>query len=123
MSIDHYYHLYLPEKLITGGYENRIMLTGKAKTDFDKWMKDEIIFHPDTGFNSLADKFQTTLIIEWLDSVFIVLTINNTYYDAFHFYWELNMAKPLRSDQGFATGQLATISAIEKANEIYNSRP
>lgn len=98
------------------------MLTGKAKIEFEKWMKDEIIFHPESGFENLAEKFQATLVIEWLDSVFIVLTINNTYYDGFHFYWEINMAKPIRSDNGFETREQATISAIEKANEIYNSR-
>ncbi|WP_278380651.1 hypothetical protein [Chryseobacterium arthrosphaerae] len=49
------------------------MLTGRAKTDFDQWLKDEIVFHPDSGFDNLADKFQDTLIIEWLDSVKIFL--------------------------------------------------
>ncbi|MFZ4929045.1 hypothetical protein [Chryseobacterium sp. Mn2064] len=103
-------------------FKSKTILTGKAKIDFEKWMQDKIILHPDINFNSIADQFQATLIIEWLDSVFIVLTINNTYYDGFHFYWEINMAKPLRSDHSFETREQATISAIEKANEIYNSK-
>lgn len=98
------------------------MLTGKAKTDFEKWMKDERIFHSENGFESLQDKFQATLIIEWLDTVWLVVTINNEYYDGFHFYWEINMAEPLKSESVFKTRAEAAMAAIEKGNEIYNSR-
>ncbi|GAB0156218.1 hypothetical protein CHRYSEOSP005_14820 [Chryseobacterium sp. Alg-005] len=99
------------------------MLDGKARDDFQKWMKDEMIILPEGGFSSLSDKFKASLIIDWLDVVWIVITINNTYYDGYHFFWEINIANALRSDTGFENREEATISAIKKANEIYNSRP
>lgn len=96
------------------------MLTGKAKTDFEKWLHSDQL-SSDT-FESLSGPEVFYFVIRWLDSVFIVLTINNEYYDGFHFYWKINMAKPYTSDEGFETRELATISAITKANEIYNSK-
>ncbi len=97
------------------------MLTGKAKKDFENWMKDKLLLYPQNELGSLSDMFKAALIIEWLDTVSIIITINNEYYDGFHFYWEINKAKPLRSNRVFPTREQATIFAIEKANEIYNS--
>ncbi|MDN3693337.1 hypothetical protein QWZ06_14095 [Chryseobacterium tructae] len=98
------------------------MLTGKAKQDFENWMKDKLLLYTENKLRILVNTFEVALVIEWLDTIPIIITINNEYYDGFHFYWQINRAQPLRSDHVFPTREQATISAIEKANEIYNSR-
>ena len=99
-----------------------MILTGKAKEDFIKTkIGNEISL-----FESMLPIYRNALIIEWFDSVGIYISIN--YVD---FYDEL------RNNTGFETyvtnkglsvkfrsvssRQEATIQAIKKANEIYNT--
>ena len=99
------------------------ILTGKAKEDFIKTkIGNEINL-----FESMLPIYKNALIIEWFDSVGIYISIN--YVD---FYDEL------RNNTGFETyvtnkglsvkfrsvssRQEATLKAIKKANEIYNSK-
>ena len=106
--------------------KNKIMiLTGKAKKDFSKFYIDNN-YDLTINFKNLPEIYQNTLIIEWFDSVGIYISIN--YVD---FYDEL------RNNTGFETyvtnkglsvkfrsvssRQEATLQAIKKANEIYNS--
>ena len=113
--------------------KNKIMiLTGKAKEDFLEWLNKEMYYlgrnnfeDRDNNIEDLSDNFQNALIIEWFDSVGIFVSIN--YVD---FYNEI------RNDKGFeayvtkgisvkfrsvSSRQEATIQAIKKANEIYNT--
>ena len=105
-----------------------MILTGKAKEDFYKYLniKDYKLF--DYVRKKYANEIvSNALIIEWFDSVGIYISIN--YVD---FYDEL------RNDKGFeacvtnkglsvmfrsvSSRQEATLQAIKKANEIYNSK-
>ena len=97
-----------------------MILTGKAKEDFS-------YNYNMSNFNGYSETLQNALIIEWFDSVGIYISIN--YVD---FYDEL------RNDKGFeacvtnkglsvmfrsvSSRQEATLQAIKKANEIYNSK-
>ena len=109
-----------------------MVLTGKAKEDFLEWLNKEMYYlgrnnfeDRDNNIEDLSDNFQNALIIEWFDSVGIFVSIN--YVD---FYNEI------RNDKGFeayvtkgisvkfrsvSSRQEATIQAIKKANEIYNT--
>ena len=96
-----------------------MILTGKAKEDFYKYLniKDYKLF--DYVRKKYANEIvSNALIIEWFDSVGIIITSD---------YFELN--KGFYSeilDNNFAivkpTRQEALIEAIKKANEIYNSK-
>ena len=109
-----------------------MILTGKAKKDFFNWLDNQGVNGIDISnwefekFHLLSNVSQNSLIIEWLDSVGIYISIN--YVD---FYDEL------RNNTGFETyvtnkglsikfrsvssRQEAIKQAIKKANEIYNS--
>ena len=100
-----------------------MILTGKAKEDFEKWLNKKMYYlgrhnfeDRDNNIEDLSDNFQNTLIIEWFDSVGIYITSD---------YFELN--KGFYSeilDSNFAivkpTRQEALTEAIKKANEYYN---
>ena len=113
-----------------------MVLTGKAKEDFETWLysNDVLIkegIYDDTYLTDVFEELPLNLryasIIEWFDSVGIYISIN--YVD---FYDEL------RNNTGFETyvtnkglsvkfrsvssRQEATLQAIKKANEIYNSK-
>ena len=103
-----------------------MILTGKAKEDFEKWLysNDVLIkdgIYDDTYlievFEELPLSLQYAFIIEWFDSIGIYITSD---------YFELN--KGFYSEilnENFAivkpTRQEALTEAIKKANEIYNS--
>ena len=100
-----------------------MILTGKAKKDFEKWLNKEMYYlgrhhfeDRDNNIEDLSDIFQNALIIEWFDSVGIYITSD---------YFELNkgfysevldsnftIVKPTRHE--------AITEAIKKANEYYN---
>ena len=109
-----------------------MILNGKAKEDFFNWLDNQGVNGIDISnwefekFHLLSNVSQNSLITEWFDSVGIYISIN--YVD---FYDEL------RNNTGFETyvtnkglsvkfrsvssRQEATIQAIKKANEIYNT--
>ncbi|OCA73724.1 hypothetical protein [Chryseobacterium arthrosphaerae] len=96
------------------------MLSGKAKTDFEQWLKDEIIFHPEGGFDKLADKFQDTLIIEWLDSINIFLIPWKGICSIYPWQYKINENIYCGIPNRFETRQQALEKGISRAIEIYN---
>src|SRR5690606_33935055 len=102
-----------------------MILTGKAKEDFLKWYYYNN-YHHQVFTETSDDIFINALIIEWIDSVGIFISINYV-----SFYDEL------RNDKGFEAyvtnnglsvkfrivknRQEAIEKAIKKANEIYNN--
>ena len=100
-----------------------MILTGKAKEDFEKWLNKEMYYlgrhnfeDRDNNIEDLSDNFQNVLIIEWFDSVGIYITSD---------YFELNNGFYSEIlDSNFAivkpTRQEALTEAIKKANEYYN---
>ena len=108
-----------------------MILTGKAKEDFENYVLNEnlrhdsevliSVYNQETLFIDYKDVKKTllnALIIEWFDSVGIYITSD---------YFELN--KGFYSEilnENFAivkpTRQEALTEAIKKANEIYNSK-
>lgn len=115
-----------------------MILNGKAKEGFWKWYLSEPILkfnklfpmHKTSGekvirvnFLAMSETCQNALIIEWFDSVDIMITISSIYYDSHHFNWlifdrNLNTIQP---KNGYETRSKATTEAIKTANEIYNS--
>ena len=105
--------------------KNKIMiLTGKAKEEFFNWLDNQGVNGIDISnwefekFQLLSNVSQNSLIIEWFDSVGIIITSD---------YFELN--KGFYSeilDSNFEivkpTRQEAFTEAIKKANEIYNEK-
>lgn len=106
-----------------------MILTGKAKEDFVKWLNKEMYYlgrhnfeDRDNNIEDLSDNFQNTLIIEWFDSVGVYINSSG-----------LTLSKTFISDvsvnnnceynyDGFRTRKEAIEQAIKKANEIYNSK-
>ena len=104
-----------------------MILTGETKLDFERWLHSNDVLikdgiYDDTYLTDVFDKLPLNLqyasIIEWFDSVGIIITSD---------YFELN--KVFYSeilDSNFAvvksTRQEALTEAIKKANEIYNSK-
>lgn len=94
-----------------------MILTGKAKEEFliSKEI-DEFIF-------CIQDKsHQYSDIIEWLDSVGIIVEAMPTYYDGWTFLPIVydNLGNKYDIDIDYESRQEATKQAIIKANEIYN---
>ena len=101
-----------------------MMITGKSKRTFLKWLKIRVnstlheIDNIEFWFNLQDESFKITLIIEWFDSVVIYITSD---------YFELNNGFYSEIlDSNFAivkpTRQEALTEAIKKANEIYNEK-
>ena len=108
-----------------------MILTGKAKEDFENYVLNKELGHDSEvlisvynqetlfiNYNNVKETLLNALIIEWFDSVGIIITSD---------YFELN--KGFYSEilnENFAivkpTRQEALTEAIKKANEIYNSK-
>ena len=108
-----------------------MLLTNKAKEDFERWLysNDVLIkdgIYDDTYltdvFEELPLNLQYASIIEWFDSVGIYVNSSG-----------LTLSKAFISDvsvdnnceynyDGFRTRKEALIEAIKKANEIYNEK-
>ena len=93
-----------------------MILTGKAKLDFEKWLDKQNVAPYKVMFYDIPIVVQIAYLVEWFDSVGIYVTSD---------YFELN--KGFYSevlDSNFAiikpTRQEALIEAIKKANEYYN---
>ena len=103
-----------------------MILNGKAKIDFEKWFYKNIDSVGGEGLDDCKDIYLNALIIEFLDSVKIYISINY-----------VNFVNELTSVKGFEAMVTykhlttrfrevknrteATEKAIEKANEIYNN--
>ena len=95
-----------------------MILTGKAKLDFEKWLDKQNVAPYKVMFYDIPIVVQIAYLVEWFDSVGIYVTSD---------YFELN--KGFYSevlDSNFAivkpTRQEALTEAIKKANEIYNEK-
>ena len=91
-----------------------MILTGKAKEDFKRWLDEEYDLH---YYNIQSDLYLNALIIEWFDSVgYIIIIGHNSLIKKFYYCIE-----KIFYDCGTqSTRQEATIEAIKKANELYN---
>lgn len=115
------------------------MLTGKAKSDFEKWYWNDWLTGSDRDYyekdevieNSWkAEKlFLFPLIIEWLDSVGIYVenTYSISYDDSISFHALVNKVYVSHEYKSmpiniFPDRTQATEEAIIKSNEIYNSQ-
>ena len=101
-----------------------MILTGKAKEEFFNWLDNQGVNGIDISnwefekFHSLSNVSKNSLIIEWFDSVGIIITSD---------YFELNKgfySEVFNSDFAIIkpTRQEALTEAIKKANEIYNNK-
>lgn len=100
-----------------------MLLTNKAKFDFLDWLVNnhEIDLK---GFELGKDVIQNALIVEWLDSVGIYVLIEKTFND---FWYKIKESRPEITkvhigDFDSSNRNTTTSKAIEKANEIYNSK-
>jgi len=100
-------------------------LTGKAKTDFDLFIKNELYY---LGKEHLADNFMNTLYVEFFDSkeIFIHVKRNCTGIKFNHWYCIITDVKGvhlnnfLKDESKEDDRNLILNCAIKKANEIYN---
>ena len=93
-----------------------MILTGKAKLDFEKWLDKQNVAPYKVMFYDIPIVVQIAYLIEWFDSVGIIITSD---------YFELNKGYYSEIlDSNFAivkpTRQEALTEAIKKANEYYN---
>lgn len=110
-----------------------MILTGKTKEDFEKWLNKEMYYlgrhnfeDRDNNIEDLSDIFQNALIIEWFDSIGIYIEVyrhnnrptvqgfNSRIVRRINGYYECCTAVDTRKE--------ATEEAIKKANEIYNEK-
>ena len=103
-----------------------MMLTGKSKRTFLKWLKIRVnstlheIDNIEFWFNLQDESFKITLIIEWFDSVGIYV---NAELDYLHIVWFPTINNNWNFEEyEFETRQEAIKEAIKEANEIYNSK-
>ena len=67
-----------------------MILTDKAKSDFLEWYGAD-----ERYFETTATKTEEYAnVIEWLDSVFMPITITNEYYNRYYVAQNINMVKP-----------------------------
>ena len=108
-----------------------MILTGKAKEDFENYVLNKELGHDSEvlisvynqeslfiNYNNVKETLLNALIIEWFDSVGIIITSD---------YFELNKgfySEILESNFEIIkpTRQEALVEAIKKANEIYNNK-
>ncbi len=108
-----------------------MILTGKAKEDFENYVLNKKLGHDSEvlisvynqeslfiNYNNVKETLLNALIIEWFDSVGIIITSD---------YFELNKgfySEILESNFEIIkpTRQEALAEAIKKANEIYNNK-
>ena len=103
-----------------------MILTGETKLDFEIWLHSNDVLikdgiYDDTYLTDVFDKLPLNLqyasIIEWFDSVGIIITFD--YFDLNKcFYSEISN----NSFSTVGTRQECAKNSILKANEIYNSK-
>lgn len=107
-----------------------MLINSKAKEDFDIWYGEHYndyhyLFTTDEKYKSVI----CNIIIEWFDSVYIYISIL-PYYMKYERYnkgfeptimWEGNEETQYNDNDVFETRQDATVEAIKRANNIYNT--
>lgn len=102
-----------------------MVLTGKAKEDFYKWYncrEGNTLTNNDLFYYS-EELIQNALIIEWFDSVGIIINIGGVLQNGiYNFSFDIQENNTLNGvdKYGFDSRQEATKHAIIKANKIYN---
>lgn len=91
-------------------------LNGKCKEKFLEWLDEE-----STWFQTFSDTHQNALIIEFFDSVGIIINIVNQDLQRW-FYYEIKTTERVQGFNLVRTRQEATIQAIKRANNLYNER-
>lgn len=98
-------------------FKTMIQLNGKAKEDFKEWLFETYSYQDLSVLYPLH--LSNALIIEFFDSVGIIINIVNQDLQRWFYY----VIKTIERIEGFnlvRTRQEATIQAIKKANDIYN---
>jgi len=108
------------------------MLQGKAKEEFEKWLKKQpfvyfnkytksIIIHNRDWFQ-LNERFINTLIMDFFDSIGIYIEVGGANYRGVEFWYNIQELNTINGHNGeyFKTRTEATTKAIEKASEIFN---
>jgi len=106
------------------------MLTGQAKIDFEKFLcfygTDPVFIDCETNgevyakFDTIHFNLQQGLILEWLRSVGIELSITYSVKYNDYYYWLLNHGYLAINDSRFPDYNTTLTEAITKAGEIYN---
>ncbi|MCT3674456.1 hypothetical protein HZQ94_14810 [Elizabethkingia anophelis] len=103
-----------------------MILTGEARENFLKWLTANYpLGWIAMEMGGLRPSFQNTLIVEWLDSVGIVISVmvdmsfnHSIYYD----YTLTVNSFTYFSNETYKSRQEATEAAIKKAVEIFNDK-
>ena len=99
-----------------------MLLTDKAKEDFLKYVgitQEYFSIQDNCGFD-FEDTYLNALIIEWLDSVDIIIEIHYGYSQLDFNFFKAYINEE-RTDVNVIGRNEATQQAIIKANEIYNN--
>jgi len=100
-------------------------LTGKCKEDFEYWLlktRNEEITDGNIKYDLyyiLPESCQNLLIIEWFDSVCILIEIQLIANKVFSF--DIHTKSIFECQNVYKTRTEATSAAIEKTNELYNN--
>ena len=106
-----------------------MILNGKCKEDFEKWFYKEIDQVVGEGLDDVPDLYLNALIIDFFDSVGIIILPNRGvkgYYSEIKDFNNKTFGNckchlvVKNNVDDFESRQQATEKAIEKANEIYN---
>lgn len=106
-----------------------MVLTGKAKEDFEKWFNINI--HDEQEQNYYLEKFQKThasmqygVLVDWFDSVGIRIFVHDEFQTPYEFGYKFRYAKEISKAIGapnkFETRREARAKAIKSANGLYN---
>lgn len=98
-----------------------MILTGKANKDYEVWLYENHTNYWRLAWGKLPESAQMAMIIEWLDSVGIYISL---YHHPISLGVSYNINIHERRIYGKVSGnrQEATKQAIIKANELYNGR-
>ena len=107
-----------------------MILTGKSKSDFEKWIiknynKYSHSFHKGelSIFYDLTPQMTNGLIIEFFDSVNIPIYTEPYYYKNNLYFKQYILGHSNISEQNtYLNRNSATLDAIKRANEIYNNK-
>ena len=113
-----------------------MILTGKAKEDFENYVLNKELGHDSEvlisvynqeslfiNYNNVKETLLNALIIEWFDSVGIYIEIS--FYDDCYWTYNIYSNKPVLEKEIANicnNRQEALTEAIKKANEIYNNK-
>lgn len=100
-----------------------MMLTGKCKEDFEKWLINQYIesYKIEEWFYSQSENMKYGVYVDFFDSVGIQIVINWENGDGFEF-WVPEYGWNTNHEDFIPTREKARELSIEKANDIYNNK-